>query len=149
LGEPKGISLRPSAFAALRSAVQHRLNSCHRPERQAFNGGLCAIAGQKQGKIELSPSYDLLNTTIATGNALEEFAIPLHGKKRRITAIDLMDYFGKERLGLTEKVIHQIMQTLVRAKEHWLRLIEISFLSDKMKAAYAVLLKDRTQTVGI
>jgi hypothetical protein len=35
------------------------------------------------------------------------------------------------------------------AKEHWLRLIEISFLSDKMKAAYAGLLKDRTQTVGM
>jgi hypothetical protein len=28
LGESKGISLRPCAFASLRSAVQHRLNSC-------------------------------------------------------------------------------------------------------------------------
>ena len=29
--EPKGISLRPCAFASLRSAVQHRLNSCEIP----------------------------------------------------------------------------------------------------------------------
>jgi serine/threonine-protein kinase HipA len=103
----------------------------------------------REGKVELSPAYDLLNTSIAIGNAIEELAIPLRGKKRRITAYDLIEYFGKERLGLTERVINQTVQAFVAAKELWLKLIEISFLSDKMKAAYTTLLTKRAQNAGI
>jgi serine/threonine-protein kinase HipA len=104
---------------------------------------------RREGKVELSPAYDLLNTSIALGNAIEELAIPLRGKKRRITANDLIEYFGKERLGLTERVIDQTAQTFVAAKEQWLKLIEISFLSDKMKTAYTTLLAKRAQNAGI
>jgi serine/threonine-protein kinase HipA len=104
---------------------------------------------RRDEKVELSPAYDLLNTSIAMGDAPEELALPLRGKKRRITADDLIGYYGKERLGLTEKVITQTLQDFVRAKERWRQLIEISFLSDKMKAAYEALIKDRMQTIGI
>jgi serine/threonine-protein kinase HipA len=104
---------------------------------------------RREEKVELSPAYDLLNTSIAMGDAPEELALPLRGKKRRITADDLIGYYGKERLGLTEKVISQTLQDFVKAKEQWQQLIEISFLSDKMKAAYTALIKDRMQTVGI
>jgi serine/threonine-protein kinase HipA len=104
---------------------------------------------RRDGKVELSPAYDLLNTSIAIENAAEELALPLRGKKRRITAKDLIQYFGQERLGLTERVIHQTVQAFVSAKEQWLNLIEISFLSDKMKAAYTTLLEKRAQTAGI
>ena len=104
---------------------------------------------RREEKVELSPSYDLLNTSIAMGNAPEELTLFLCGKKRRIAANDLIEYFGKERLSLMEKVIRQTLQDFVAAKEQWLKLIEISFLSDKMKAAYLALLKDRAQIAGI
>jgi len=104
---------------------------------------------RREEKVELSPAYDLLNTSIAIGNAPEELALPLRGKKRRITADDLIPYYGKLRLGLTEKVINQLLQDFVRAKEPWQQLIEISFLSEKMKAAYGALIENRMQTIGI
>jgi serine/threonine-protein kinase HipA len=104
---------------------------------------------RREEKVELSPAYDLLNTSIVLGESPEEIALPLRGKKRRITANDLIGYFGRERLSLTEKVIKQTLQDFVRAKEQWKKLIEISFLSDKMKAAFISLLKDRMETVGI
>ena len=47
-------------------------------------------------KIELSPAYDLLNTTISMGNAREEMASPLAGKKRNIRKRDLLTYYGQE-----------------------------------------------------
>jgi len=104
---------------------------------------------RREEKVELSPAYDLLNTSIALGDAPEELALPLRGKKRRITADDLIPYYGKLRLGLTEKVINQLLQDFVRAKEPWQQLIEISFLSEKMKAAYGALIENRMQTIGI
>lgn len=103
----------------------------------------------REEKVALSPAYDLLNTSIAMGDAPEELALPLRGKKRRITADDLIVYYGKERLGLTEKIINQTLQDFVRAKEQWQQLIEISFLSEKMKEAYTSLIKNRMQTMGI
>jgi hypothetical protein len=50
---------------------------------------------------------------------------------------------------LTEKVINQILQDFARANEQWQQLISISFLSVKMKAAYAVLMKKRIKAIGI
>jgi hypothetical protein len=41
------------------------------------------------------------------------------------------------------------VQVFVAAKEQWLKLIEISFLSDKMKAAYTTLLTKRAQNAGV
>src|SRR5208282_995547 len=45
-------------------------------------------------RVELSPAYDLINTTIAI-HAKEEIALPLRGKKSRLTSTDLIDYYGK------------------------------------------------------
>ncbi len=58
----------------------------------------------REDKIELSPAYDLLNTTIALDNPQEEFALPINGKKRNMTSRDLLEYWGRERLQLSEKV---------------------------------------------
>ena len=38
----------------------------------------------RNNKIELSPAYDLLNSTISMGTATEELALPINGKKRKI-----------------------------------------------------------------
>jgi serine/threonine-protein kinase HipA len=58
---------------------------------------------RRNGKVEISPSYDLLNTTIAMPNPQEEFALTLAGRKSKITKENLIDYFGSERLGLTPR----------------------------------------------
>src|SRR5699024_8969206 len=56
------------------------------------------------GKIALSPAYDLLNTTIVLPNATEEMALPLMGKKSNFNYELFFGYFGAERLKLNDKV---------------------------------------------
>ncbi len=94
-------------------------------------------------KIELSPAYDLLNTTIILANPAEEMALPLQGKKSNFSHDIFIKYFGKERLGLNDKVLANIEGELKKAYPEWERLIEISFLSDEKKESYKRLLKQR------
>jgi serine/threonine-protein kinase HipA len=93
----------------------------------------------------LSPCYDLLNTSIALRNPAEEIALPLNGKKNNLTKNDLLRYFAKERLGLTEKVIDNILQDISNAVGTWFSLIERCYLSDSMKERYLHLLTQRIQ----
>lgn len=71
----------------------------------------------------LSPAYDLLNTTIAMPNPVEELALPLRGKKRGITKNDLLGGFWD--------------------------LIDASFLSEPKKTAYRDLLDQRIDRLGL
>ncbi|QAR32407.1 type II toxin-antitoxin system HipA family toxin [Geovibrio thiophilus] len=95
------------------------------------------------GKVQLSPVYDLLNTTAAVPNPIEELALPLNAKKNRITKADLADYYGKERLGLNEKVIDKALSSLESVSAGWGKTIEKSFLSAGMKEKYLKLLTER------
>ena len=96
-----------------------------------------------EDKIELSPAYDLLNTTIAIANPQEEFALPLNGKKNNLTSNDLIKYWGKERLRLSEKSVSNTVEKIESSLNDWHELIGISFLSGAMKEKYTSLLKDR------
>lgn len=93
--------------------------------------------------IGLSPAYDLLNTTIALPHPEEELALPLNGKKNRLKRQDLVDYFGGDRLQLTNRVIDKVMLELKQARTTWEQLLAVSFLSEQMKDKYLSVLEDR------
>jgi serine/threonine-protein kinase HipA len=97
----------------------------------------------RDGKISLSPSYDLLNSTIVQKNAKEELALPIRGRKNNVTQQDLIDYFAKERLGLNPKIIAGVLQEIAHALPKWQELISISFLSKTMQEKYLQLLETR------
>ncbi len=93
--------------------------------------------------ISLSPAYDLVNTTIVVSSPKEELALPITGKKNRLKRQDLVDYFGKERLGLTERILDKVLGDFVRVQTAWEAVIDISFLSPMMKEKYFQVLADR------
>jgi serine/threonine-protein kinase HipA len=93
-------------------------------------------------KVELSPAYDLLNSTIIL-NSHEELALPLCGKKNKLKKDDFFVYFAEERLGLTQKSIGQTVSRIVKAFPSWIALIQNCFLSDSKKTQYIVLLNKR------
>lgn len=93
-------------------------------------------------KVELSPSYDLINTTIVI-NGDEEFALPINGKRSKITREILCDYYGRERLGLNEKVIEKEVDELLQATKGWADLIHNSLLSVGMQKKYISLINER------
>jgi len=103
----------------------------------------------RDNKIGLSPAYDLLNTTIVLPNESEEIALPLAGKKKNLSATILIDYFGKERLKLNDKVISLVLDKIKSAFSDWEKILTISFLSSQMKTKYLDLLKTRKERIGL
>ena len=93
-------------------------------------------------KVELSPAYDLLNSTIIL-NPQEEIALPLRGKKNKLRKDDFFVYFAKERLELTQKSIEQTVSRIANVFSKWTDLIQKCFLSDSMKTQYIDLLNER------
>jgi serine/threonine-protein kinase HipA len=90
----------------------------------------------KDNKIELSPAYDLLNTTLAIPQSHEEMALPIRGKKNKLKKEDFMTYYGREILDLPEKVIQKTFDDLHKKLLHALPIIEMCFLKDSSKQLY-------------
>ena len=99
-------------------------------------------------KVTLSPAYDLLNTTIVTQSG-EEIALPIRGKKSNLTRFDLIEYFGKERLGLTDAVIQSELSKFQKAYQFWRQLLNNSFLSPAFQKTYWSLVESRYERLGI
>ena len=100
-------------------------------------------------KIELSPAYDLLNTTIVLKGGAEEIALSIAGKKKNLKRKDLIDYFGYERCGLTVKVIESNLQSLSQAIPEWKSFLDICFLANELKEKYYSLLEKRIRIAGL
>lgn len=99
---------------------------------------------RRKDKVELSPAYDLLNTTIVI-QSKEEIALPIRGKKSKLTRSDLVDYFGIERLGLSEAILDDELLRFKESLNQWEGLLIKSFLSEKMRKRYEELIKARWQ----
>ncbi|HXF90699.1 MAG TPA: HipA domain-containing protein [Candidatus Nitrosotenuis sp.] len=97
----------------------------------------------QDGKIELSPAYDLLNTTIIFPHGHEEIALPIRGKKNKLTKADLLTYFGAEILKLPDKIIQRTLTQLIQQMTKSLHLIDICFLSDSFKMLYKSIIQER------
>jgi serine/threonine-protein kinase HipA len=103
---------------------------------------------RREAKVELSPAYDLVNTTIAMKNPVEELALPLRGKKSRLGAQDFLEYYGRERMELTPKSIARIMAVFQKCFPKWEEMIGNSFLSEEGKAAYWQLVRRRREVLA-
>lgn len=100
----------------------------------------------RQNKVELSPAYDLLNSTIVLrGAKIEEFALPLAGKKRKLNQDLLVNYYGKTRLKLSDKTILKVLNGLKSALPEWQNLLNTCFLSNEFKEKYHALLLKRVE----
>lgn len=99
-------------------------------------------------KRQLSPCYDLLNTTLAmAGGVAEESALPLSGKKRNIGKNEIFRYLARERLQLTEKVISSVAEKMEGCLSSWERTIEKSFLPPEQKEMYWKIVSERAKRV--
>ncbi len=103
----------------------------------------------RSGRTELSPAYDLVNSTIALGNAQEEMALPVRGKRSRLNVADLLEYFAVERLTLSERSLIQSLERFRAVQSHWDALIERSFLSSQKRLAYQDVLLERRKRLGL
>ncbi len=101
----------------------------------------------REQKVEMSPSYDLLNTSIAIEAPIEEIALSIAGKKSNLKKKDFVEYFARQRMRLPGKNIHTILEEIESCIPQWENLISISFLSDNMKDKYNILLDKRLKVL--
>lgn len=94
--------------------------------------------------VSLSPAFDLVNSTLVL-HSDEELALPLRGKKRRISRTDIVDYFAHERLGISTSRIEQELRRFERAIPSWQEMIDRSFLSEQRREEYWQLIQSRWQ----
>ncbi len=100
-------------------------------------------------KVELSPAYDLLNTTIPNPKSREELALPLRGRKSNLHANDFWRYLAAERLGLTPALIEQTRSKFGQVCSGWPARIGDSFLSAEMKVRFLDLFWQRLARLGL
>ncbi len=109
----------------------------------------------RRGKVELAPAYDYLSTTVAylalgrPIDTIEEIALPLQGKKRRLARSIWIGYFAKERLELPDRVIDTVLDELARAAPAWRTCIADSFLPLDHKDHYRSLLAQRSAMLDL
>ncbi|NLL27452.1 MAG: HipA domain-containing protein [Bacteroidales bacterium] len=89
----------------------------------------------------LSPAYDLSNVNLHLPKDLEETALTIGGKKRKLTKSDFIN-LGLS-FQLTEKQILNTFNRFINAEKKMKREIKISFLSAENQIKYIELLQDR------
>ncbi|MFV1980658.1 MAG: type II toxin-antitoxin system HipA family toxin [Rhodothermia bacterium] len=100
-------------------------------------------------KVELSPAYDFVNSTIVLRNPTGEIALPLDGKRSNFRRHHFTEYYGSQRLGLTAAAINHVMSEISAAQEAWRTLIDKSFLTDDLRSRYATVIHERSQTLNM
>lgn len=108
-----------------------------------------SLITHENGRVDLSPAYDFLNSTIAIKNAKEEMALPIKGKKSKLTRADLLDYYGRTRLGLSPSIIEEMVSEFQAILPSWRNLIRQSFLSAGQQNAFERLLAERAARLGL
>lgn len=99
--------------------------------------------------VELSPAYDLLNTSIVIQNPVEESALPLAGKKSNLKRDHFVDYLAAERMNLPEPAVMRTLDDLNSAMSDLWRLLDASFLPTDKKEAFKAILLERATRLGL
>ncbi len=100
-----------------------------------------SLYSKEQGKYLLTPAYDMLSTALVMPEDIEELALTLNGKKRKIKKADFVT--SMQASGLEEKVINNIFAKFTKAKDKWFEFIDQSFLSDAMKEAFKAIIAEK------
>jgi len=109
----------------------------------------------RDNKVELAPAYDFLSTTVAymaigkRVEDIEEIALPLHGKMRKLTRRSWVEYFGSERLSLPPKIIDKLLGELSETATSWHTRIQESFMPPDHKELYTNLMSERSARLSI
>lgn len=94
--------------------------------------------------IKLTPAYDLINTTLALGDKVnQEIALSLNDKKAELSPDDLLNYFGMDVLKISQRRLEKILKEIIVSTKKWPSLIESSFIPTHMKKDYLNLTRSR------
>jgi serine/threonine-protein kinase HipA len=107
-----------------------------------------AVLTGRDGLVRLSPAYDFVASAAVLRDP-QELALPIAGKRSNLRREHLVGYFGRERLGLTERVVDGVLADLAAAAPVWADLVERSFLSVPIRDQFRRILAERRERLGL
>jgi len=100
----------------------------------------------KDGSIRLTPAYDLLNAAIINPKDDEELALTLNGRKKNLKKDDFLKC--AETFGIEIIVLDRLINKYFKLLPKFENMIQLSFMSEKMKNRYYDLLKSRLERLA-
>jgi serine/threonine-protein kinase HipA len=95
-------------------------------------------------KVELSPIYDFVNSTIINSESSEELALSLFDKKSGFTKQDFVDKLAQKILFIPQSKAEKELRKLLDCVPSWIQMVDKSFLSEEMKKKYLKLIHERS-----
>ncbi len=100
---------------------------------------------EKNGGYALSPAYDLLAAQLLLPEDVEEFALTLNGKKRKLKRQDFEAAMLAQNI--PKNGIENMFERMEKASLGWVDFIESSFLSQEKKVGFLELVANRKRQV--
>lgn len=100
-----------------------------------------SLYSKQRGKYQLTPAYDMLSTALVLPEDTEELALTLNAKKRKLKRSDFE--LAMKSSDLDDKVIENIFNKFIKAKDKWEAFIDNSFLPDEMNKEYKAIINSR------
>jgi serine/threonine-protein kinase HipA len=91
--------------------------------------------------MTLSPTYDLVNTTLVNPADEEEMALTLNSRKKKLNKKDFVA--AMNTLKVEERQQENIFNKMAKALPKWQELIDRSFMSNEFKELYKTILTER------
>lgn len=108
------------------------------------NFSLLHTPGQGYG---LAPAYDLVATALVNPADVEELALTLNGKKKRLRQDDFR--LAVQRAGVDDKVMTGLFTKFTRVRPAWEKLLGESFLPEVLKEGYLALLQRKFEQLEL
>ncbi|MDR0745766.1 MAG: HipA domain-containing protein [Mediterranea sp.] len=90
----------------------------------------------------LTPAYDLVSTKLALPQDIEELALTLNGKKRKLKKQDFDGLL--KAMKVEDKSIENVYRKFRKIIPQWMKFIDSSFLPQQMKEEYKTLIEERS-----
>lgn len=103
-----------------------------------------SLIAKESNAYQLTPAYDMIAAQLLLPDDLEDLALNINSKKRKLKREDFNEAMLKAHI--PEKAIENLWKRIVKGMKEWSRLIDYSFLTQERKTEFKeLIIKKKTQ----
>lgn len=100
-----------------------------------------SLIAKESNAYELTPAYDMIAAQLLLPDDVDDLALNLNGKKRKLKRGDFNETMLKAHM--PEKAIENLWKRIEKGMSEWSGLIDHSFLSEERKESFKELINDK------
>lgn len=100
-----------------------------------------SLIAKEPNAYQLTPAYDMIAAQLVLPDDLDDLALNINGKKRKLKRSDFNEAMLKAHI--PEKAIENLWKRIEKGMGQWSALIELSFLSSDYKERFRKLINDK------